>query len=382
MTFLTHEVGSLAKPEWRVRAGSLQELRKKDLEEAVVWGKKLNLNYQELLKLLKKPKLSPEDITQVKQWSSRYALRLEERAGLAAVYDGEQQRSEMYHYPVSHSSGFVFVGHVRSFDHKFYQKAAVVGQPAFRLPYHLEEFRFAKSMAHKPLKVPITGAYTLADWSYDEYYLRADLPIGTVLGQKARVKARCQFTHDVARELIRPNILALVEAGANWVQIDEPAVTTHPEEVPLFVEAFNLTTRDINCRFSIHICFSDYNNLFPHIHQIENCHEYTLEFANRDSKTLGISANQRPGYQFLTRFKKERVKARLGLGVIDIHTDFIEPPKLVRDRILYGVKILGSPDQIYVTTDCGLRTRTWRIALAKLTNLVAGANLAAGVLKF
>ena len=33
----------------------------------------------------------------------------------------------------------------------------------------------------------------------------------------------------------------------------------------------------------------------------------------------------------------------LGLGVLDIHTDFIESPELVRDRILYAVDVFGDP---------------------------------------
>lgn len=69
----------------------------------------------------------------------------------------------------------------------------------------------------------------------------------------------------------------------------------------------------------------------------------------------------------------------MGLGVIDIHTDFIEPPELVRDRILYAAGVLG-PERIEVNTDCGLRTRTWEVALQKLQNMVEGTRLAEDVL--
>jgi 5-methyltetrahydropteroyltriglutamate--homocysteine methyltransferase len=380
MKFLTHEVGSLAKPEWRVRAIAGKPIREKDIQGAIGWGKRLGIDNADLIAILRRENLSDGDKQKVKEWASLYAIRMEEAAGLAVVYDGEQQRSEMYHYPVSHSDGFEFIGHVRSFDNKYYKKAAVVSKPAFRRPYHLEEFRFARSVAKKPLKVPVTGAYTIVDWSFDEFYLAADLPLGTSGRQKARGTARSSFVKDTARELIRPNLQALVKAGADWIQIDEPAVTTHPDEIPLFVEAFQESTAGIDCRFGIHICFSDYGNLFPHVMKIDNCHEYTLEFANRDSKDLGTADENRPGYQILKLFKREGLPAKLGLGVVDIHTDFIEPPELIRDRILYAVKVLGDPEKIYPTTDCGLRTRTWDVAFAKLNNLVKGTRLAEKIL--
>ena len=40
-----------------------------------------------------------------------------------------------------------------------------------REPYHNDEFSFLQSAAKHELKIPITGAYTLAVWSYDEHHL-------------------------------------------------------------------------------------------------------------------------------------------------------------------------------------------------------------------
>jgi 5-methyltetrahydropteroyltriglutamate--homocysteine methyltransferase len=77
----------------------------------------------------------------------------------------------------------------------------------------------------------------------------------------------------------------------------------------------------------------------------------------------------------LDRFVESEWDGKIGLGVIDIHTNFIEPPELVRDRILYASEVLG-PDRIEINTDCGLRTRTWEISLEKLKNMVEGARLA------
>ena len=77
----------------------------------------------------------------------------------------------------------------------------------------------------------------------------------------------------------------------------------------------------------------------------------------------------------LERFARSAWDGKIGLGVIDIHTNFIEPPELVRDRILYAARVLG-PERIEVNTDCGLRTRTWEVSLGKLKNMVEGTRLA------
>jgi 5-methyltetrahydropteroyltriglutamate--homocysteine methyltransferase len=154
---------------------------------------------------------------------------------------------------------------------------------------------------------------------------------------------------------------------------------SRPEEVPLVVETFNATREGIDTRASIHICFSDYTSLFPHIEELDDCYELQLEFSNRDSLELGTQAEDRPGYDVLPKFRESTWEGKIGLGVIDIHTDYIESPELVRDRILYASEVLG-PERIEVNTDCGLRTRTWEVSLEKMKNMVEGTRLAEAAL--
>ena len=374
--FITHEIGSLAKPEWRVKVGRNQPITKKEIDEAILWGKRLSLEYQPLVDLLKKSALLTGDKEEIKKWASIYALRLIEQAGIDVVYDGEQNRSEMYQYAVNLSEGFVFRGLVRSFDNKYYQKAACVSKPKIKKPWHTDEFLLLKQLTDHKIKIPITGAYTIAAWSFDEYYSKKAGALGSVQALANKEKARRQFVLDVARYLIRPNIKLLLEKGAEWIQIDEPAAATDESEVPLFVESFNESVRGLQGEFSVHICFSDYRWLFPHIQKMENCSQYALELSNRDSKAPGIKEGDRPGYEILKWFKKYNIPSRIGLGVNDIHTDFLESVELVRDRILYATKILGDPALINPTPDCGLRTRTWDVAFKKMQATVEGARLA------
>jgi 5-methyltetrahydropteroyltriglutamate--homocysteine methyltransferase len=379
--FLTHEVGSLAKPEWRVKVGRGVPFTQKDIDDAIFWGKKLEIHHEPLLALLKKKTLTAKDKEEIMLWSSRYALRLIEHAGVDVVYDGEQNRSEMYQHAVNLSEGFVFRGLVRSFDNKYYQKAACVSKPKLKKPWHVEEFINLQKLTKRKIKIPITGAYTIAAWSFDEYYAKNVSELGSAKALASREKARRAFILDVARNLLRPNIKKLLDNGAQWIQIDEPAATTIPSEVGLFVESFNESIKGLKGEFSVHICFSDYSLLFPHIQKMEQCSQYDLELSNRDSKELGTKEGDRPGYEILKLFKQYKIPSRIGLGVTDIHSNFIESPELIRDRILYAVKVLGDPSLVNPSPDCGLRTRTWDVAYQKLSNQTSGTRLAEKILE-
>jgi 5-methyltetrahydropteroyltriglutamate--homocysteine methyltransferase len=374
---LTHEVGSLAKPGWRVKGYAGSKLSEKEVEEARTWGECLSVpGHEKLLDLLLRSPLDAAGKEDLRRWSSHYGVRLLESAGLELVYDGEQQRSEMYAWAVAHTEGFEFKGSVRSFDNKYYSKAAVTGPISVKTPYHTREFDFVASVAKSPLKIPVTGAYTIADWSFDNNYLREGDVIGSSAGRGARRAARRRFILDVARRMVRPNLEDLIAHGARWIQIDEPAASTKPHELDLFVESFNASVEGLDCVFSTHLCFSDYNLFFPALQGMPLCRQYAVGFANEDSRAPGVSDAERPGYAIIKRFRDLPYKPALGLGVLDIHVDFIEPPELVRDRILYAVKVFGDPHRIHVTPDCGLRTRSWDVAYRKLRNMVEGVRLA------
>jgi 5-methyltetrahydropteroyltriglutamate--homocysteine methyltransferase len=375
--FLTHEIGSLAKPSWFVKARAHRPLEGGDVADAERWGAKLDVEgYEQLVELLRRGEFGDEELDQLGAFASRYAVALLEQAGLDVVYDGEQQRTEMYAWAIEHANGFEQRGTVRSFDNKYYSKAAVTGPISLRAPYHNDEFSFLQSVAKAQLKIPITGAYTLAVWSYDERYGPQRGRLGAGVGRKDEIKARREFALDLARDLIRPNLQALIELGATWIQIDEPGASTEPDELEVFVESFNESVEGLDCFFSTHLCFSDYDLFFPAIEGMSGCRQYCVGFANYDSRELGTSADVRPGYRVIEKFRDLPYEPILGLGVLDIHTDFIEPPDLVRDRILHAVEVFGDPGRIHVTPDCGLRTRTWDVAFQKLCNMVEGCRLA------
>ncbi|MEO0143426.1 MAG: hypothetical protein ABIL49_05340 [candidate division WOR-3 bacterium] len=372
---LTHEIGSLAKPNWRVRAINNIPLKDEDIEDAKYWANFLELKVEELFDILNKRKnFTQEEKDKILYYSSLFATKLLEKAGIDVLYDGEQHRVEMYEYPIRRIEGFKFYGHVRSFDNKYYRRAAVIKEPKLKEFYHLDEFKTISKFTNKPIKIPITGPYTLVDWSFDEFYIKG-VEIGTKEGLKNRKLARKKFVEDMAKNIIYPNLKVLYENGAKFLQIDEPAATTKINEIDLFIDGLINSVNDLKGKafFSVHICFSDYNLLFPHIEKLEGIiNEFHFEYANRDTTELGTSEDVRKGYDIIKKLKNYNFV--IGLGVIDVHTDFIEPVELIRDRILYVLDIVKDPNKIFVAPDCGLRTRSWKVAFEKLRNMVEAVN--------
>lgn len=155
-------------------------------------------------------------------------------------------------------------------------------------------------------------------------------------------------------------------AGAHVIQVDEPAATTHPEEEATFVEGWSAATQGICAKVACHVWYSDYRLLYPHVLEIP-------------AVCVGARQQGRPvrgGCDFLDLFNGYDDGREVGLRVGDVHVDDAEGPALIRDRLLRAAKVLDDPTRTYANPDCGLRTRRWEVAFAKLQNMVRGARLA------
>src|ERR671910_182731 len=93
--FVTREIGSLAKPGWRVKAIAGRPVEEKDVEEAREWGWRLGIDSGELAEILRKGgSFTNEEKVKIQDFAALYGIRILEHAGLDVVYDGEQRRSE------------------------------------------------------------------------------------------------------------------------------------------------------------------------------------------------------------------------------------------------------------------------------------------------
>jgi 5-methyltetrahydropteroyltriglutamate--homocysteine methyltransferase len=234
-------------------------------------------------------------------------------------------------------AGMGVSGLVRSYGNRYYRKPVVAGPVRWSRPVTVEWFRFAQEQTQKPVKAILTGPYTMMDWSFDDHY-----------GSRAALAM-------ALAEAIHQEAAALVEAGARYVQIDEPAVSVRPDEIDLAISAMGMVTGGLKARTITHICYGDFPAIYPRLLDLP-VDQFTLELSNSD---LGL----------LQLFKTSPFTKELGAGVLDVHTHSIEPVEVVKERITAALAVVPA-SRLYVNPDCGLKTRSPEQAEAKLRNMV------------
>lgn len=150
---------------------------------------------------------------------AREVIREQEKAGLDVVTDGHVR----WYDPVSHwigqLKGVRITGLLRFFDNNFYFRQPVVetdlekSAPATSL---VREFQFARSTAKRPVKVVLTGPYTLARLSQNNFYADFD----DFLSALTKVFAQ--------------EVRALARAGVKHLQVDEPSLLESPKDFARF----------------------------------------------------------------------------------------------------------------------------------------------------
>src|SRR3972149_3714019 len=169
--------------------------------------------------------ITRNELERLEKQASEFWLRTQEEVNLDLLVDGEQYRGDMVAYFAELMDGMKVGGLVRSYGNRYYHKPVIVGEVRWPGPMTVEWWRWAQGRTLKPVKGMLTGPYTIMDWSFNEAY-----------GSR---QAACLA---LARE-VRKEIEALIEAGARVIQIDEPALSVRPEELPFAVEAMTLLTQ-------------------------------------------------------------------------------------------------------------------------------------------
>ncbi len=384
--FLTQEIGSIQRPAWRQKLNDSPH--DAWIRDALFWGERLEVPERiELVSpegkgLLQKDgaRRSDPEKERIVAIASLYVLRLFEQVGLDRVFNGEQPRTEMYDFLAKQTEGIEFAGVLNSFDANYFRKG-VLAAPVHVKPEGVEffarEFQFVKHHTQKTVKPCLTGPYTMADWSYIEYP-RAQREKKGETPPEAWTHGRRDAILDFAEHVLNPIVRRLASEGAQIIQIDEPAASTNEQESDVFVEAMNASFEGVpeNVEKAIHLCYSNYPALFPALAD-GVADTYLIEFTNHASPAHFKPDQVSPeAFKAIELFNEYKMEVNVGLGVIDIHSDVLETPEVVKDRLLYAAKLLGDPSRVQVNPDCGLRTRSWEVAYAKLRNMVEGARLA------
>ncbi len=274
------------------------------------------------------------DLRELEIRATREWIRKQESLGIDVMVDGEMYRGDMVAYFAENWEGFKTSGLVRSYGNRYYRKPIIVGEVKAKGPLTVDWWKFVQSLTEMPLKGMVTGPYTMMDWLFNEYYpTRRDACLAMA-------------------KVIRGEVKSLVKAGAKIIQIDEPAISARPEELPEFaIEAMKDVTKGIDAYFITHICYGAFEFIYPEMLKL-SVDNFDLEMSNS-------------GLDLLKLFKKHPFTKDISFGVTDIHTHVIESNELVEQRIRSALEVL-KPEQVWVDPDCGLKTRTTEEAIGKL----------------
>jgi 5-methyltetrahydropteroyltriglutamate--homocysteine methyltransferase len=284
-------------------------------------------------------RLSRQELAEVERRATREVIALQEELGIDILVHGEMERGDMVVFFAEQLDGMKIGGLVRSYGNRYYHKPVITGELRWPGPMTVEMWRFAQGLTEKPVKGVLTGPYTMVDWSFDEHY-----------------GSRREAVLAMAR-VVRREAEELAKAGAKFVQVDEPAASTRPEEMELLSEALGVVTKGLPAKTITHICYGDFARVFHHIVNLP-VDQLDLEMTNSDYDLLELIR------QHKSEFRKE-----LAIGVLDVHSHVIETVDQVKAGIKKGLEVLP-PERLYVDPDCGLKTRTWQEAEAKLRVMV------------
>ena len=268
-------------------------------------------------------------------------IRSQEEIGLDILVDGELYRGDMTTYFAELMQGFQISNPVRSYGNRYYRKPVATGPVRRTKSWTVDWWKFAQSQTKKPIKGMLTGPYTMMDWSFNEHY-----------------PSREALAMDLA-EAIREEAMALAEAGAQFIQVDEPAISVRPEELKLAVKALGRAVEGVKAKTITHICYGDFDVIYPALLDLP-VDMIDLEMANSR-------------YDLLDRFRQHRFTKEIGYGVLDVHSHRIETKEEIKEGIRRGLEIL-KPEQMYIDPDCGLKTRTVEEAKEKLAVMVAAVR--------
>ncbi|MHA2096367.1 MAG: hypothetical protein ACW98F_17230 [Candidatus Hodarchaeales archaeon] len=289
----THEIGSMRKLNASILALQGREIPSAHLDEVRYWWEKLDLgeSQESISLLMNRPQTNGIDLQQweldVLKLRLRFNVRFLESTGLDIVFTGEAWRREMYEHAAKDIQGiFLENEHVRSFDDRFYKPGVRIKNLDIRRkkPIYIDEYEYAKQVGKKPLKLCFTGPYTVFNWTI------------TPSSDK-------QFLFDLVDEVFIPEIKDAIKTGARYITSDEPAYTTIPADREIYIEAYKRLFKGIrnelkeyNCKFGFHTCFSHrYDILFEDLPLLP--WDYgSLEYANRDKKSLGTSHDDLVSY--------------------------------------------------------------------------------------
>lgn len=267
--------------------------------------------------------MSEEAFGKVEDEATAEVIRAQIEAGIELVTDGQVRWYDPYSHLARRLEGVEINGLLRLFDTNFYFRQPVVKGPIRRKrPILLPEYEFARSVSSRPVKPVLTGPYTLAR--------------GSILG------AGYGSVHALAlayAEALALEVGDLARAGATLIQVDEPAILRHPEDLNVLEEALAPLARERGtARLALHASFGDVTPLYRDLQALP-------------VDILGLDFTYSPKLPAL--IADAGSSKLLALGIIDARNTKLETAEGVFPILDTVLPALGS-GPVYLMPSCGL----------------------------
>jgi 5-methyltetrahydropteroyltriglutamate--homocysteine methyltransferase len=281
------------------------------------------------------------------------AIKAQEDAGIDIITDGEMRRESYSNRFATALEGVDINNPGTALDRSGHPNPVprVVGPIRRQHAVQVEDVKFLRRHTTRAIKISVPGPFTMAQQAQIDFY------------GGSREAASMDYA-----SALNDEICDLFNAGADVVQIDEPYMQARPEEARAWGQrALNRALDGVSGVTAVHICFgyaaiihsrpSGYSFL-PELQQC-SCNQISIETAqsNLDCSVLSLLTGK-----------------KIMLGVIDLSDMRVETPDQVAARIRRAIPFTD-PQNIIVSTDCGMKYLPRDVAYGKMKAMVDGANI-------
>ena len=301
---------------------------------------------RELILDRKEGRISDEEAGRMLDGSIESAIFLQERAGLDEITDGEWRRESYVK---------VFAERVKGFEPDLNPSGgllypAVVAPVEYFRPIAVEEVRFVRERTGRRVKATLPAPYIIGRRMWHPEHSRAAYPT------REKLMADCV-------PILRQEIEAVRDAGADTVQLDEPwlstmvdpsfrekeGVTDAQYEMDLCVDLINQTLDGIEgIATGMHLCHAH----FDREHGTEGPYDLIMPALGKvrvGTISMEYATPVAGGLESLARFPEN---VCLGLGCIDHCDRRVETPEDVVARAEEAMRYVDK-ERITLHPDCG-----------------------------
>jgi len=280
------------------------------------------------------------------------AIRAQEEAGLDIVTDGEIRRESYSNRFATALEGVDLDNPGTALDRSGHPNPVprIVGRIRRRHAVEVDDLKFLKAHTTRRTKITVPGPFTMSQQAQNDFYASDE-------------EAAMDYADAVNQE-----IKDLFAAGADVVQIDEPYMQARPEKARTYgLAALNRALEGVTGTTCVHICFG-YAAI---IHERPSGYSFLPELAECRCRQISIETAQS---NLDCSVLRELPGKQILLGTIDLSDMTVESPETVAARIRRALPFCA-PENIIVSTDCGMKYLPREVANGKLRALVEGAAM-------